>query len=465
MPHLAENTEFLWKGFIIWYHEYQYVSLIEVRGILHSMNAIWHKTSDPSPNTSWLPHFRWAMFLSLLVSAAFVYGSEVVPFHHEDAIIVFTILSSIPLTGYLLKGMKAPPVWFSVALLSFDSVVITVFLHLTGGANNPFTSLYLAQIVLSIVVLGTITSLPVILFAHFGFLSLFMFPNGPHFDHHNGGVLSAHLIGMFFAFAITTLLITYFLNKVSAQRREYLAERESIKQLEQEQLRLASLTALTSQSAHELASPLSTIAICAGELSHSLREVMKNDDAILQDLASIQSSISKARSLLGNMTARGGALVSDIHEMVALPELARQIESDLQTHFQTNMVQVCTDGDAVVSLPKRAFIGIVHSLVKNAIDAKASDVVVCVTSTNDKLLVTVRDDGIGMSQPLLERLGQPFISSKSIDQGMGLGIFVAKLFCQNLRGSISFHSPIENSQGTEVTMRIPIQRSSFKLAS
>ena len=153
-------------------------------------------------------------------------------------------------------------------LLTFDTICLTALLALSGGPTNPFTLLYLVQITLSAVVLSKQWTWVLGLLSALGFAFLFWANvRVSVFEaHHTVGGFSVHLVGMWIAFAAGALLITVFIGKVSEalRRRE-----QEVLQL-QDQLarheRLASVATLAAGAAHELGTPLATIAVASKEL-------------------------------------------------------------------------------------------------------------------------------------------------------------------------------------------------------
>jgi two-component system sensor histidine kinase RegB len=66
---------------------------------------------------------------------------------------------------------------------------------------------------------------------------------------------------------------------------------------------------------------------------------------------------------------------------------------------------------------------------------------------------TVKDSGAGMSDEVRARVGEPFFTSKSPGEGMGLGVYLTKLFAQQVGGAVSITSVL--GQGSEVVLTIP----------
>src|SRR5215467_4124821 len=182
------------------------------------------------------------------------------------------------------------------ALFLLDTLALTVILGLSGGPTNPFSLLYLVQITFSAIVLRRWWTWTLGLISTVSFGLLFWFSRDvPAFhEHAQSGEFSLHLLGMWLAFAAAALLISFFVAKLSAESRE--KEREIL--LMQQRLarneRLASLVTLAAGAAHEIATPLATIAVTAKEMEHEastrLRDERMQDDARL-----IRSQVERCR--------------------------------------------------------------------------------------------------------------------------------------------------------------------------
>jgi len=114
---------------------------------------------------------------------------------------------------------------------------------------------------------------------------------------------SPHLVGMWIAFVIAAGLITFFTGKISdalrKRDRDVLTLQEQVAKSE----RLASLVTLAAGAAHELGTPLGTIAIVAGELEHYAGNIARND-AVLVDSRLIRSEVERCRRILERMSAQ-----------------------------------------------------------------------------------------------------------------------------------------------------------------
>jgi two-component system sensor histidine kinase RegB len=175
------------------------------------------------------------------------------------------------------------------AVMAFDFVLLTALLHFAGGPSNPFTVLYLVHIALAAVVLRQTYAWALAALSASCFGALFALPSeaaNPHAMHmnhttHGHAEMNLHLQGMWVAFAVAAFVIAYFVTRVTRDLEE---QRQKAGLAQARALRsekLASLATLAAGAAHELATPLATIAVVAKELERELRTGSSAEDARL----------------------------------------------------------------------------------------------------------------------------------------------------------------------------------------
>ncbi len=342
-------------------------------------------------------------------------------------------------------------------LFILDALCLTLILGLSGGPANPFSLLYLVQITFSAVVLRKLWTwaLAVISALLFGLL-FWLSVSVPAFHQHGeNGEFSPHLLGMWIAFATAALLISFFVGKLSTESRK--KEREIL--LMQKRLarndRLASLVTLAAGAAHEIATPLSTIAVTAKEMEHEaglrLRDSRMEEDARL-----IRAQVDRCRLILERMGAQGADPFGETPQRTDLYQLLRQVKE----RFPEDEKRIEIQGDGLATLtcviPVRAAIESLSALVKNALDASSDKGRVRLEAAQageERVRFRIHDEGTGMTAEVLERVAEPFFTTKAPGKGMGLGAFLAHLFAQTLGGQLSFES--EPGRGCTVTLELP----------
>lgn len=334
------------------------------------------------------------------------------------------------------------------SVMALDTALLTVLLAASGGVMNPFTILYLVHITLSAVVLSARWTLLVSALSCAGYGALFLLPTEHHL-HHGAAGLAPHLQGMWLAFVVAAALITVFVRQMiraSARQREQLREAGA------RHARLASITTLAAGAAHELGNPLGTIAIAAHDARLAL-DASPLGRAVAEDLELISLEVERCRDILGSMAARGSE-TTDASGPFTVSDLSHSIR--LQLGEQAARIQFRAAAAETLELPLRQTTQSVLALVRNALDASQDDepIVVHVSRLGADAHICVEDRGGGIPESILARLGEPFFTTKEPGRGLGLGLFLVRLFAENHGGELTIDSRL--GAGTRARMRIPM---------
>jgi two-component system sensor histidine kinase RegB len=244
-----------------------------------------------------------------------------------------------------------------------------------------------------------------------------------------------------------------------------LAEREreltEARGLAARQERLASLATKAAGAAHELSTPLGTVALAAKELERAL---VKTDADLAADARLIREQVGRCRSILEQM-AQGAGTVGESVTPCTVGELIGETLVGIRDAPRV-LNEIPEDvAQATLRLPPRAVTQALRSLVTNAQDASPSNAAVVITgrfepdsgegatSGGEVLAVTIRDRGPGISSELMQRIGEPFFTTKPPGRGMGLGLFLARAVIEGVGGTLEIDSP--PGGGTEVRVRLP----------
>ncbi len=441
-----------------------------------------HGRSRDELSQSWLVRLRFAAVAGQAV-AVIVAGQVLhvrLPTFWLWMLIGAALLSNV----YLSLAWRRRPAsqGLVAAVLAFDVVVLTGLLYLTGGPFNPFSFLYLVYISLATVLLRARLTWALVALSLVCSALLFMGhvplevpsaePATAHGAHmhpgHGHGSPAAqatgdpsehmgwHLWGMWVAFGVAAAYIVYAQIRVLsalARRDDELAE---ARERAARQERVVSLATLAGGAAHELASPLSTIAVVAGEMERELVARAAGED-LVEDMRVIRAQIAECRLILDQMAAQAGtsageelsrARVSELvgHALAGIPDRPR-VERDLGSL-----------GDAELAVTRRALEQALRVLVRNAQDASPEDkpVQLRVSQRGDDLAFDVSDQGVGMSADVLARAGEPFFTTKPPGKGLGLGLFLCRAVIESLGGKFDLRS--QHGQGTTASILIPTRQ-------
>ncbi|MDX2109659.1 MAG: ATP-binding protein [Verrucomicrobiota bacterium] len=414
-------------------------------------------TSDEAASESlrWLLRLRWIALVGQLATIALSKFFVSIELWVPGLVIglTATALSNLLLHCYKTTWVRAAPriILFYLAL---DVVTLTAMLYWSGGVHNPFTSFYLLHITIAAVLLPRSRAVLLSLLAFGGFGLLYA--TGEQSCHaiplSSGISQEAHFQGMLVAFILTGTCIALFVGRLQAELRRHADA------LIQSRLRLAevehfsSLATLAAGVAHELATPLGTIAIASRELENTTRTQCQSL-ACLEDARLIRTEIDRCRTIidrLGHGADRGAVPVTEALSAAAIMDRLRANLPPAHAARLSIVVEttctIHTTSELIQSL---------NTLVKNACeaDSEGHPVEVRVYEQKEWLSFEVRDRGAGMDDATRSRVGEPFFTTKPQGQGMGLGLFLVRMFATRNGGRLEMDS--HPGKGCCMTLRLP----------
>lgn len=433
--------------------------------------------SDPlaaEPSTAlWLAQLRWIAIAGQMIVISFVtmfLGIEL-PWTQLLTLVLLTVSSNIVLWMVAKRWSN----WSRLSHLShnrilggvllFDVVILSGLLYFSGGAANPFILFYVANIAVAGVVLSRFWAVLIaaasvggcFLLLHYA-VGLKVFAGSPY-EHTApwGETKWAYWI----SFATCSWVLTYFVSQLALEvrlrdRRLAIAEKEK-----ERAQRLEALATLAAGAGHELASPLSTIAVIAGELSRRL-DKPEIPDKVKRDFGLIREELSRCKDILHRMKSGAGEAAAERLHPVALGEILQDSIHAMREPHRVELRMEKAVGDFKALLPKQALSQAIRNLLQNGLDASDPQQKV-VLSSNIELdkqqyrnwQLTIEDCGTGLSDEVLRRIGEPFFTTKEVGKGMGMGVFLTRNVIQGLGGTLRFDR--RASQGTLCTVSIPIE--------
>jgi two-component system sensor histidine kinase RegB len=241
----------------------------------------------------------------------------------------------------------------------------------------------------------------------------------------------------------------YFLDRVSRALARREAELRRVQEQTGRSERLASVATLAAGAAHELATPLSTIAVIAKEL-----ERQRDVDATAEDARLIRKEVERCRNILGQMAGEAGESPGEVAAPVRLDAIVEKALEGLESDG-LELQWVGGAREAVVVAPLRAVAQALRGVIKNALDASLArtPVTLRVDHDGDRCRFVVVDRGEGMTAETARRATEPFFTTKEAGKGMGLGLFLARSVLDYLGGTLEIEST--RGQGTQVTLALP----------
>jgi two-component system sensor histidine kinase RegB len=351
-------------------------------------------------------------------------------------------------------------------LITVDVLVLTALLYCSGGVANPFSVFYFANIAVAGMILPRIWAWAISLLSIQGCLVLLnqahmldVFERSLLSPQAEWGVTkSAFLI----AFATCCFVLTYFVSMLAGELRHREAQLAHVEKERERAQRLEALATLAAGAGHELASPLSTIAVVAKELSRNL-ERSDVSHSVRRDVELIREELNRCKEILHRMKSGAGEAAAENLHPVSLNEIVQETVQAMREPQRVNVVVSSELGVRKGLLPKQALSQALRNLLQNGLDASRPDQHVelhvsipePVADGGETWQFTITDQGSGMSTEVQRRIGEPFFTTKEVGQGMGLGVFLTRNVIQGLGGELRFE-PL-SSGGTICRVRLPIQ--------
>ncbi|HTR49960.1 MAG TPA: ATP-binding protein [Kofleriaceae bacterium] len=404
-------------------------------------------------NIQWLARLRWAEIAGQAVTvlvAQFLLGGWL-PIASLFGVIAIGLVSNLAIEMYFFgdrrRGDATPrPVheWQLALVMMIDIAVLTGLLYLSGGPHNPFSFLYLVQIALAAAVVRALWTWTLVALSFVGF----------------GILIAAHepleipedsrVIGAWVALGVASAFVVHFLMRITRALAERERELTEARHLTERQERLASLATMAAGAAHELSTPLGTVALAAKELERALGA----NAELASDARLIREQVGRCRAILDQM-AQGAGTVGEGVAPCTVGELLDEALAGIRDTPRVLREHADEVAQAPVRLPPRAVSQALRSLVTNAQDASPPNAAVVVRVARDggELEVEVRDRGAGMPADVLARVGEPFFTTKAPGRGMGLGLFLARAVIEGIGGSLQIDSAAGG--GTSVHVRLP----------
>lgn len=330
--------------------------------------------------------------------------------------------------------------------LLVDLAALTALLFFSGGATNPFVSLFLPGLAIAAAVLPwrNASQLALLSLVAYGALN---FQYVPLDLADPGNLLRLHLAGMWVNFVVSVLVIAWFVSRMSRALRARDAQLARAEQRLLRDERMAALGAQAASVAHELGTPLSTMAVVVGEL----RSESLGNDALKPfepDLQTLEQQIALCKSAIGHVQMRAAAPVRQ-----AMAEWLPAFTTQWRLRHPQVQFQLHVPPELTTRIEDTVQVGqILTILLDNAAYFSPSSVTLDVAATPDDVRFTVCDEGPGMTAELRARLGNsPVMSTHG---GHGMGLYLAFASAQRLGGDITLTPNMP--QGTRAELRLPM---------
>lgn len=416
----------------------------------------------------WLLVLRWGEVLCqiMLIIAVWLAMNIEVPILPVSIIILFEGASNLYLHSRHRRNAPVSNLMILIILL-MDTLTLTGLLYVTGGAMNPFVFLYLIHIVTGAIILQekcswlitavTLTCYTLLLYLPPPFITALTtshVANTPAITPEIDGLVVSfrlHMKGMSGAFFVTSIFIVFFVSKIQKALAAHQIMLQALGQERERNKRLASLATFTAGAAHELATPLSTVAVVSCEMVHTLKKCKCGNSAELMDDAGlIRKQVADCKEILYQMNAGAGKHMGEEIRKFSIQQVVNRILKEIGKDQQEQVQVTIEPKDLKITMPFRSLCRTVKGLVKNGLEASRPSQKVSMRwfTTSDYLGVEVRDEGTGIEEQIEAQVTEPFFTTK--DSGLGLGLFLARTMAEQFGGDLTIQQ--HAGRGTQVVL-------------
>jgi two-component system sensor histidine kinase RegB len=353
---------------------------------------------------------------------------------------------------------------WATLLLAYDILQVGALLYLTGGLENPFCFLILVPVIVSAstleprhtIILGAVAlavSTTLALPVHFP-LPGWETPTFAHFD-----LPEIYIWGIWTALACALVFMGIYAFRVAEEARQLADALTATELVLAREQHLTAIDGLAAAAAHELGTPLATIALVATELERALPP----DGPLSPDIALLKSQAQRCREILGKLTSL--SLEADWHH--ARHPLSALLEEVVEPHralgFNIRVDLLPGPGPEPSAVRNPAILYGLGNLVENAVDFAESLVSVSARWTDATVTITIMDDGPGFADEIIDHIGEPYVTTRRTEDGeeggsaggLGLGFFIAKTLLERTGGRLELSNRSPPQTGAIIRIHWP----------
>ncbi len=408
-----------------------------------------------------LMRLRW---LAILGQTAALFVVEFVldyeqPFWTCVSIIVFYAIITATIWFYVADRQRLPSD-LAAWILALDIAELAALLALTGGLQNPFAFLLLGPVLISATALPWRTTqalaglavicATILVFVHYPL---------PWTDENPLVLPPTYMIGVWLCILIAIGYISIYAGQFSEEAQQLSEALAATELVLAREFFLTQLDGLAGAAAHELGTPLSTIAVVSKELQHALAGTPYAEDAKV-----VREQVRLCREILGKLTELPAP--GEPYVRMTLSTLLDEVAAPYRDFGTAIEMNIAAGADEPVTGRDPAIIYGLSNLLENAVDFARARVEVSAYWNEADVGVTIRDDGPGFPPEILARIGEPYVQGPRPrerpapvkDAGLGLGSFIAKTLLERSGAKITF----ANAQPSGAKVTVKWNRAAFR---
>ncbi|MBY0577872.1 MAG: sensor histidine kinase [Burkholderiales bacterium] len=333
------------------------------------------------------------------------------------------------------------------AQLLLDVIALTALLYFSGGSTNPFVSLYLIPLIISAAALPWryTWSMAAITVSCYTLLMNYFVPLEEQ-------TFMLHIFAMWTTFVFSTVLIALFVVKMSEsiRERDILLAKAREDALRNE--RIVALGTFAAGAAHELGTPLATMAVVCGELESEYA----GDKALGMDLSILSAQIDNCKRILTGLLASAGEARAEGGRILQADEFVEKILEQWRlvrpaaTHTYRK-----PEKPAPTVLAEQTLSQAILNLLNNAADASPESIEIDLDWNDSGIFIEILDRGPGLTPEAAASAGKPFFSTKPAGEGFGIGLFLANASIERMGGKVHLFN--RDGGGTATRVILPVK--------
>ncbi len=388
---------------------------------------------------------RWIAIFGQFLAIFFVYYfiKIEIPFIETLAIILLSVAVNF-YSYFEERKNKSISNIKTFSFLIFDTLQLGFLLFLTGGIVNPFSILILAPVIISAsylpalmtVILSTI-SIFIIIILKFIYMPLDF---GAEFF-----MPEIYSFGLVASLIITVIFIAIYAYLFASSSRK-ISNALSVSKLQiLNQKKITEVGSLSAAAAHELGTPLNTIFLILNDLLKE--EKLIEDGNIVKDIILLKSQAERCREILQRFSKNPLKLKDKFLEKVKITDLIKLNFEKFNKNKKISINKNLSDEPEIIFKDEMMYA--LGNIIQNAIFYSKEFVKVELNYFEKNVKIIISDDGDGFSKEIIDKLGEPYVSKNN--QGMGLGIFIAKNLIENMGGNLNLYNSKDDKAVVEIS--------------
>jgi two-component system, sensor histidine kinase RegB len=405
-------------------------------------------------NINLLIQLRWIAVIGQVLTIGFVHfvmGVEL-PLMPMVSVLCGSIFLNVISQEWLRKQTDARDRELLMLLL-LDVAALTAQLYLSGGATNPFVSLYLLQVTLGAMLLNTRSTWIIVVVASLCFLGLIPFHRPLALPASMAdNLFQLHIIGNLICFVLAAALIVVFMTRIARNLRDRDSGLAALRQQAAEEDHIVRMGLLASGAAHELGTPLASLSVILSDWRRM--PTLASDPELMEEIAEMQADVQRCKSIVTGILMSAGDMRGEAPVVTSVNDFFGELVEDWRSaRSSATLIYENRFGTDMPIVSDSALKQMIFNVLDNANEVSPLWIRLALKREEDTLVLKVSDMGPGFAKDMLANLGRPYNSSKG-RPGRGLGLFLVVNAVRKLGGSVvADNRPVG---GAVVTLSLPL---------